>query len=95
MPRWLRSTAGLIPWSGLWLWKAKMILTDLKNLAGVAEPGTSGNSMIVSAKEKPDLIIFDPPYFDKKAGDYDEKSISGLSKKAYLDFLEEFFVFSW
>jgi hypothetical protein len=37
----------------------------------------------VSAKEKPDLIIFDPPYFDKKAADYDEKSISGLSKKAY------------
>ena len=46
----------------------------------------------VSAKEKPDLIIFDPPYFDKKAGDYDKKSISGLSKKAYLEFLEEFFV---
>ena len=46
----------------------------------------------VSAKEKPDLIIFDPPYFDKKAGDYDKKSISGLSKKAYLEFLEAFFV---
>ncbi|MDA3789718.1 MAG: DNA methyltransferase [Desulfobacula sp.] len=46
----------------------------------------------VSAKEKPDLIIFDPPYFDKKAGDYDKKSISGLSKKAYLEFLEGFFV---
>jgi hypothetical protein len=47
----------------------------------------------VSAKEKPDLILFDPPYFDKKAADYDEKSISGLSKKAYghkiqLDFVE-------
>jgi len=39
----------------------------------------------VSAKEKPDLILFDPPYFDKN-------SISGLSKKAYLDFLEAFFV---
>jgi site-specific DNA-adenine methylase len=46
----------------------------------------------VSAKEKPDLILFDPPYFDKKAADYDEKSISGLSKKAYLEFLEAFFV---
>jgi hypothetical protein len=46
----------------------------------------------VSAKEKPDLILFDPPYFDKKAADYDEKSISGLSKTAYLDFLEAFFV---
>jgi hypothetical protein len=32
------------------------------------------------------LIIFDPPYFDKKAADYDKKSISGLSKKAYLEF---------
>ena len=44
----------------------------------------------VSAKGKPDLIIFDPPYFDKKAADYDKKSISGLSKKAYLEFLEAF-----
>jgi hypothetical protein len=46
----------------------------------------------VSAKEKPDLIIFEPPYFDKKAGDYDKKSISGLSRKAYLEFLEAFFI---
>jgi hypothetical protein len=46
----------------------------------------------VSAKEKPDLIIFDPPYFDKKAADYDKNSISGLSQKAYLEFLEAFFV---
>ena len=45
----------------------------------------------VSSKEKPDLIIFDPPYFDKKASDYDEKSISGLPKKEYLQFLEAFF----
>jgi hypothetical protein len=44
----------------------------------------------VNAKEKPDLIIFDPPYFNKKAADYDEKSISGLSQKAYLEFLEAF-----
>lgn len=44
----------------------------------------------VSAKEKPDLIIFDPPYFDKKSADYDKKSISGLSRKAYLEFLEAF-----
>ncbi len=46
----------------------------------------------VSAKEKPDLILFDPPYFDKKAAGYDKKSISGLSKKEYLEFLETFFV---
>ena len=30
-----------------------------------------------------------PPY--KKASDYDEKSISGLPKKEYLQFLEAFF----
>ena len=45
----------------------------------------------VSSKEKPDLIIFDPPYFDKKAADYAENSISGLPKKEYLEFLEAFF----
>jgi len=45
----------------------------------------------VSSKEKPDLIIFDPPYFDKKAADYDKNSISGLPKKEYLEFLEAFF----
>ncbi len=45
----------------------------------------------ISSKEKPDLIIFDPPYFDKKAADYDRKSISGLPKKEYLEFLEAFF----
>jgi hypothetical protein len=38
-----------------------------------------------------DLVLFDPPYFDKKAGDYDEKSISGLSRNEYLDFLAAFF----
>jgi len=45
----------------------------------------------VSSKEKPDLIIFDPPYFDKKAADYDQGSISGLSRDDYLAFLEAFF----
>ena len=45
----------------------------------------------VSSKEKADLIIFDPPYFDKKAADYDRKSISALPKKEYLEFLEAFF----
>jgi len=45
----------------------------------------------VSSKEKPDIIIFDPPYFDKKAADYAENSISGLPKKEYLEFLEAFF----
>jgi biotin operon repressor len=46
----------------------------------------------VSSKTKPDLIIFDPPYFHKKADGYDEKSISGLSQAKYLKFLEDFFV---
>ncbi len=45
----------------------------------------------ITSKGKPDLIIFDPPYFDKKAADYAEKSISDLSKKEYLEFLEAFF----
>jgi len=45
----------------------------------------------VSSKEKPDIIIFDPPYFDKKASDYAENSISELPKKEYLEFLEAFF----
>ncbi len=45
----------------------------------------------VNSKEKADLVIFDPPYFDKKAGAYDRKSISSLPRKAYLEFLEAFF----
>ena len=54
-------------------------------------PAAQQLSWPVSSKEKPDLIIFDPPYFDKKAADYAEKSISGLPKKEYLEFLEAFF----
>jgi hypothetical protein len=50
-----------------------------------------GLSWPVSAKGKPDLILFDPPYFDKKAGEYDEKSISGMPRNDYLDFLAAFF----
>ncbi len=45
----------------------------------------------VNGKTKPDLIIFDPPYFSKKAKEYGEESISNLSKKDYLKFLERFF----
>ena len=40
---------------------------------------------------KPDLIVFDPPYFKKQAGNYDPAGISGLSKEKYLEFLESFF----
>ena len=45
----------------------------------------------VSGKTKPDLIIFDPPYFSKKAEDYSEGSISNLTREEYLNFLERFF----
>ena len=45
----------------------------------------------VQGKTKPDLIIFDPPYFKKQAGNYDKEAISGLSKENYLEFLENFF----
>jgi len=34
----------------------------------------------VSAKEKPDLIIFDPLYFDKKADSYDKKAFRFIQK---------------
>ena len=42
-------------------------------------------------KTKPDLIIFDPPYFKKKFKNYDPDGISGLSKEKYLKFLGNFF----
>ena len=45
----------------------------------------------IKGNDKPDLIIFDPPYFQKKAADYDAKSISGLSREEYLTFLERLF----
>jgi len=48
---------------------------------------------IIKSKGKPDLIICDPPYFDKKSDEYAEESISGLSRKEYLKFLKKFFLF--
>ncbi len=45
----------------------------------------------VKGKTKPDLIIFDPPYFKKQADNYDPHGISGLAKEKYLKFLESFF----
>ena len=50
-----------------------------------------GNSATVTSKDKPDLIILDPPYFDKKAREYADKSISKLSRQEYLEFFEDFF----
>ena len=45
----------------------------------------------IKGKRKPDLIIFDPPYFKKQSNSYDPDGISGLSKEGYLLFLEDFF----
>ena len=52
-----------------------------------------GDLPIMGSKGKPDLIICDPPYFDKKSDEYAKESISGLSRKEYLKFLEKFFLF--
>ena len=41
--------------------------------------------------KKPDLVFFDPPYYSKKADDYDAESISSLPRQEYLEFLEHFF----
>ena len=59
----------------------------------MSDSGNSTGVSSVSSKEKADLIIFDPPYFDKKAEEYEDKSISGLPKKEYLTFFESFFTF--
>ncbi len=40
---------------------------------------------------KPDLIIFNPSCFGKKAEEYAQKSISMLSLKEHLHFFERFF----
>ncbi len=45
----------------------------------------------VKGKEKPDLIFFDPPYFNKMAEQYEKESISALSRKEYLKFFRELF----
>ncbi|MEE8398792.1 MAG: ParB N-terminal domain-containing protein, partial [Desulfobacterales bacterium] len=44
----------------------------------------------IGGKDKPDLVIFDPPYFSKKSGDYDSRAISGMSRGSYLDFMKAF-----
>ncbi len=45
----------------------------------------------IKGKTKPDLIIFDPPYFKKQSDNYDPDGMSGLSKEKYLKFLQSFF----
>ena len=47
-------------------------------------------SGLFNSKQKPDLIIMDPPYFDKKRDDYCQKSISMLPRQEYLRFFEGF-----
>ncbi len=46
----------------------------------------------VNGKTKSDLILFDPPYFNKKADTYDKDSISTMTRDGYLNFLERFFM---
>ncbi len=48
--------------------------------------------------KKPDLIFFDPPYYTKKAKEYEQKadkktpSISSYAKKDYEKFFKDFFI---
>jgi hypothetical protein len=44
----------------------------------------------IQGKFKPDLVVFDPPYFRKMVNAYSENSISNLSKSDYLSFLKSF-----
>ena len=44
----------------------------------------------IKGNDKPDLVIFDPPYFSKKLGDYDSSAISSMSRETYLDFMKQF-----
>lgn len=46
----------------------------------------------VNSKEKADLIIFDPPCFNKNPDGQEPENIASLTRKAYLEFLEAFFV---
>ena len=44
----------------------------------------------IEGNDRPDLVIFDPPYFSKKSGEYDSSAISGMSRETYLDFMKQF-----
>jgi ParB-like chromosome segregation protein Spo0J len=57
------------------------------------EDKEGGKAEFFYSKEKPDLIIIDPPYFNKKAEEYTKKSISMLPRQGYLKFFEGFFSF--
>ncbi len=45
-------------------------------------------STIPASKDKPDLLIMDPPYFSKKEKEYDKESISGFTREKYLEFFQ-------
>ena len=45
----------------------------------------------VERTKKPDLIFFDPPYFNKIADQYAKESVSSFSRKDYLKFFRELF----
>jgi hypothetical protein len=51
--------------------------------------------------KKPDLIFFDPPYYTKKAKEYEKKagkaapSISSFTKKEYEAFFKDFFTLAY
>jgi hypothetical protein len=45
----------------------------------------------LNKKSKPDLILFDPPYYSKKANEYHKGGIAGLPKRDYIRFFEQFF----
>jgi transcriptional regulator with XRE-family HTH domain len=55
-------------------------------------------NLVWPIKKKPALIFFDPPYFSKKANEYEEKadeetpSISSYKKEGYERFFREFFL---
>ena len=70
---------------------ARTCAVKLRPLVGEVHWDIKNLKWPVAGKTKPDLILFDPPYFSKKAEEYDEKSISGLSREKYLDFLGRFF----
>ncbi|MDP2950254.1 MAG: MerR family transcriptional regulator [Chloroflexota bacterium] len=48
-----------------------------------------------SAREKPDLIFFDPPYYKKNEKEYGERSISALPRLDYLRFFREWAALAW
>lgn len=74
-------------------------MTDRPDIRPEIEPyywnlkGRWEDMPFLSAREKPNLIIWEPSWFEKNARKVPEKHISGLSKKDYLQFIETSLVF--